>query len=66
MLLSTPTALDLTRNHHSDIRMGDAHEARRPAVSYIGQPIHFASGQFAGQTVRTKLIEVQKAELGRK
>jgi len=46
--------------------MGDAHQARRPAVSYIGHPIHFSTGQFAGQTVRTELIEVQKADLGRK
>jgi len=46
--------------------MGDAHLARRPAVSYIGHPIHFTTGQFAGQTVRTELIEVQKADLGRK
>ncbi|KZP21308.1 hypothetical protein FIBSPDRAFT_919604 [Athelia psychrophila] len=40
--------------------------ARRPAVSYVGQPMHFATGQFAGQTIRTELIEVQQAELGRK
>lgn len=46
--------------------MSDAHQARRPAVSYIGHPIHFSTGQFAGQTVRTELIEVQKADLGRK
>jgi hypothetical protein len=46
--------------------MGDSQQARRPAVSYIGHPIHFSTGQFAGQTVRTELIEVQKADLGRK
>lgn len=46
--------------------MGDAQQARRPIVSSIGQPIHFSTGQFAGQTVRTQLIEVQKADLGRK
>jgi len=46
--------------------MGDARQARRPAVSYIGHPIHFTSGQFAGRTVRTELIEIQKADLGRK
>ena len=32
----------------------------------IGEPIHFSTGQFAGRTVRAELIEVQKAELGRK
>lgn len=47
-------------------RMTEALQARRPAVSLIDQPIHFSTGQFAGQTVRTQLIEVQKADLGRK
>lgn len=51
-----------TLDHH----MGDSEQARRPAVSYIGHPIHFITGQFAGQTVRTELVEVQKADLGRK
>jgi len=47
--------------------MGDSGQlARRPTVSYIGHPIHFVSGQFAGRTVRTELIEIQKADLGRK
>jgi hypothetical protein len=32
----------------------------------IGRPIHFMSGQFAGQTIRAELYEVQKADLGRK
>jgi hypothetical protein len=35
-------------------------------VHAIGQPIHFVAGQFAGQTVRAELQEVQKADLGRK
>ncbi|KAF8878095.1 velvet factor-domain-containing protein [Infundibulicybe gibba] len=32
----------------------------------MGRPIHFATGQFAGQTIRAELHEVQKADLGRK
>ena len=48
------------------MHMGDAHQARRLLVSYIGYPIHFSAGQFAGHTVRTELIEVQQADLGRK
>ncbi|KII91078.1 hypothetical protein PLICRDRAFT_106258 [Plicaturopsis crispa FD-325 SS-3] len=40
--------------------------AARPALSSIGQPIHFDFGYFAGRTVRAELIEVQKANLGRK
>ncbi|KZP33386.1 hypothetical protein FIBSPDRAFT_810621 [Athelia psychrophila] len=31
-----------------------------------GEPIYFTTGQFEGKTVRAELIEVQKAELGRK
>lgn len=32
----------------------------------IGHPIHFLTGQFAGQTIRAELDEIQKADLGRK
>ncbi|KAI0059938.1 hypothetical protein BV25DRAFT_1772821, partial [Artomyces pyxidatus] len=32
----------------------------------IGTPINFATGQFAGKKVRAELIELQKADLGRK
>ncbi|KII91780.1 hypothetical protein PLICRDRAFT_38618 [Plicaturopsis crispa FD-325 SS-3] len=46
--------------------MAETPTARRPALSTIGRPIHFVTGQFAGHTVRTELIEVQKADLGRK
>jgi len=35
-------------------------------VDFIGRPIHFIDGQFKGQTVRTELHEIQKADLGRK
>ncbi|EGO01174.1 hypothetical protein SERLA73DRAFT_179274 [Serpula lacrymans var. lacrymans S7.3] len=39
---------------------------RRAALSFVNHPIPFESGQFAGQTVRAELVEVQKADLGRK
>ncbi|KAI9458516.1 velvet factor-domain-containing protein [Boletus coccyginus] len=39
---------------------------RRTSDSWINIPIHFASGSFAGQTIRAELTEVQKADLGRK
>lgn len=32
----------------------------------INHPIYFSSGQFAGQTIRYELKEIQKASLGRK
>lgn len=38
----------------------------RPLVDMIGLPIHFSTGQFAGQTIRAELDEIQKADLGRK
>jgi hypothetical protein len=36
------------------------------SAGLIGRPIHFGFGQFAGQTIRAELHEVQKADLGRK
>ncbi|KDQ58724.1 hypothetical protein JAAARDRAFT_34581 [Jaapia argillacea MUCL 33604] len=36
------------------------------AASVIGQPTHFIQGEFAGQTIRATLLEIQQAELGRK
>lgn len=38
----------------------------RHSTDLINKPIHFTSGQFAGQTVRAELHEIQKANLGRK
>ena len=32
----------------------------------IGAPLHFTTGQFTGKHVRAELIELQKADLGRK
>jgi hypothetical protein len=38
----------------------------RTSLSYINTPIHFVSGQFQGRCIRTELVEIQKADLGRK
>ncbi|KAG1859256.1 velvet factor-domain-containing protein [Suillus subluteus] len=38
----------------------------RTTLSYINAPIHFSSGQFRGRCVRAELVEIQKADLGRK
>ncbi|ETW77395.1 developmental regulator VosA [Heterobasidion irregulare TC 32-1] len=32
----------------------------------IGDPLNFTSGQFSGQLIRAELVELQKADLGRK
>lgn len=32
----------------------------------IGRPVTFSEGPFAGMTIRAELIELQKADLGRK
>jgi hypothetical protein len=32
----------------------------------IGRAVQFSTGQFAGQTIRMELQEIQKADLGRK
>ncbi|KAI9437983.1 velvet factor-domain-containing protein [Lactarius indigo] len=42
----------------------DASHSTPPRV--IGAPLNFSTGQFAGKHVRAELIELQKADLGRK
>lgn len=42
---------------------GPSHVQEGPV---IGDPVSFASGQFAGRTIRFELQELQKAESGRK
>ncbi|KAF5384107.1 hypothetical protein D9615_003208 [Tricholomella constricta] len=46
------------------ITHGGAHQSH--GTDRINQPILFVSGQFAGQTIRAELREVQQADLGRK
>ena len=59
--------MNLTMNLHQRQIAGPSselsHIQERPA---IGDPVSFASGQFAGRTIRCELQELQKAESGRK
>ncbi|KAF7329983.1 Velvet domain-containing protein [Mycena kentingensis (nom. inval.)] len=48
-------AFNLTRNHASDEN-----------ATFVGKPIHFTEGQFAGRTIRASLSELQAAAFGRK
>ncbi|TRM66928.1 velvet factor-domain-containing protein [Schizophyllum amplum] len=50
---------------HRGTAPADALPAER-APRLIGHPIHFASGPFAGRTIRAALDEIQQAQLGRK
>lgn len=46
-----------------------AHEqphATSQTTDLIGRAVQFSTGQFAGQTIRMELQEIQKADLGRK
>ena len=36
------------------------------STDLIGRAVQFSTGQFAGQTIRMELQEIQKADLGRK
>ncbi|KAF9224844.1 hypothetical protein BS17DRAFT_751767 [Gyrodon lividus] len=49
-----------------DSLMHSSTSPRRTNNSWINLPIHFISGSFEGQTIRAELIEIQKADLGRK
>ncbi|KAF9269478.1 hypothetical protein L218DRAFT_953092 [Marasmius fiardii PR-910] len=55
---NTDSGLKTPQNHQ--------HSPSSHAGYIIGQPIPFVSGQFAGNTVRAELVEIQKADLGRK
>ncbi|ESK92276.1 hypothetical protein Moror_4674 [Moniliophthora roreri MCA 2997] len=46
--------------------LGNNHGPSRSHAGLIGQPIPFVVGQFAGNTIRAELFEIQKANLGRK
>ncbi|KAF5365321.1 hypothetical protein D9758_005438 [Tetrapyrgos nigripes] len=35
-------------------------------MGHVGRPIFFTAGQFKGRTIRAELVEIQKADLGRK
>ncbi|KAF8263473.1 hypothetical protein EI94DRAFT_1740872 [Lactarius quietus] len=56
-----PTSSPQVRDHDQS---RDTSHSTPPRV--IGVPLNFSTGQFAGKHVRAELIELQKADLGRK
>ena len=48
-------------NHHHQ-----PHATTTQTTDLIGRAVQFSTGQFAGQTIRMELQEIQKADLGRK
>jgi hypothetical protein len=55
--------MDLPQRQLAGPSSEQSHVQERPN---IGDPVSFASGQFAGRTIRFELQELQKAESGRK
>ena len=59
--------MDLAMNPHIRQTAGPSHAAlSHTQQRAVGDPVSFASGQFAGRTIRFELQELQKAESGRK
>ena len=56
---ASPTDFQQLSNH-------DNHHHQPHGTDLIGRAVQFSTGQFAGQTIRMKLQEIQKADLGRK
>jgi hypothetical protein len=56
---SSPTDFQQLSNH-------DNHHNQPHGTDLIGRAVQFSTGQFAGQTIRMELQEIQKADLGRK
>ena len=44
----------------------DSHHHQPHGTDLIGRAVQFSTGQFAGQTIRMEMQEIQKADLGRK
>lgn len=60
--------MNLTSNPHYRQTTGtDDHARSGPAVPTYNYPMTFTftAGQFVGRTLRVKLVELQKAEIGR-
>ena len=56
---SSPSASPTASSH-------DSHHHQPHGTDLIGRAVQFSTGQFAGQTIRMELREIQKADLGRK
>ena len=57
---ASPTDFQQSTSSH------DLHHHQSHGTDLIGRAVHFSTGQFAGQTIRMELREIQKADLGRK
>ncbi|KAF8810302.1 hypothetical protein BYT27DRAFT_7186768 [Phlegmacium glaucopus] len=57
---ASPTDLNQSPSNH------DMHRYQTHGTDLIGRAVQFSTGQFAGQTIRMELQEIQKADLGRK
>jgi len=57
---ASPTEFHQSASNHN------IHHHQPHGTDLIGRAVHFSTGQFAGQTIRMELQEIQKADLGRK
>ena len=62
---ASPTDFQLASNHDNH-RHQPHGTTTAQTTDLIGRAVHFSTGQFAGQTIRMELQEIQKADLGRK
>lgn len=58
----SPTDFQQSANNHDHNQSHGSTES----TDLIGRAVQFSTGQFAGQTIRMELQEIQKADLGRK
>lgn len=61
---------DAPYSHQDPFQPSTSQQGKDPSsqspLRPIGAPLHFTTGQFTGKHVRAELIELQKADLGRK
>ena len=63
---ASPADLQQLVGDHDDRHDNDNNHHQPHGTDLIGRAIQFSTGQFAGQTIRMELKEIQKADLGRK
>ena len=62
---ASPTEFQHLASNHDNNRQ-QPHGTTTQNTDLIGRAVQFSTGQFAGQTIRMELQEIQKADLGRK
>ena len=62
---ASPADLQQLASNHDNQHHNDNHHQSH-GTDLIGRAVQFSTGQFAGQTIRMELQEIQKADLGRK